>query len=141
MSIAVRRLLLVFVCLAYLTTFADRNSVAGQEPVQDDPPSVASAGKNAPNAPMRDLAELRAEAISVLDSHNSQRQWDRIVPLYREILKHPENNGRELLSDLARVLNSISDEDEQLDEVIDLCELAVQSHPHQWPERSSRWLV
>lgn len=135
--VAVRRIFVVFVSLVILATMAgDRRSVRSQEPLEGSEAQAASKQKAAStDKKAGNLAALREEAKAEIEVYKSPNQHELLLQIYREILVHPENEGTELVDDLVNLLNLHSDEEEQLDEVLKLCELAVRSHPKHWRVR------
>ena len=131
--VAVRRIFVVLVSLVVLTTtLGNQHSVLSQEPSDNSQALTASEQKAvSTNKKAGNLAALREEAKAEIEVNNSPNQYELLLQIYREILVHPENNGRELIDDLANLLILCEDE-EPLEEVLKFCELAVQSHPKHW---------
>ncbi len=85
-------------------------------------------------APVRNLAALRAEANEEYENYHSAAQRDLLLRLYDEILLHPEHTGKELIQDLARTVDILS-EDERADDVARLFDVVAAAHPKQWQVR------
>lgn len=108
-----RRFLFVLVFHSSLANIAGWNAVSAQETVRDNPPPAATNEAKSPDAAVRGLAALRAEAEAELRKYHSENQQKLIVRLYREIVRHPENDGKELITDLGNVFGVMSSADDE----------------------------
>jgi len=110
--------------------------VLGQDRSEDSPaPTAPEQNTVSTSRKVGKLAALRAEVKEEIEVNNSSNQRELLLQIYREIVVHPENDGRELVDDLANLLNLYSDHEGPLDDVVEFCELAIQAHPKHWQVR------
>lgn len=131
-----RGFLFVLVFHSSLANIAGWNAVSAQETVRDNPSPAATAEVKSQDTAVRGLAALRAEAEAELDKEYSRNHHEVVLSLYREIVKHPENSGQKLIQDLINAGDGLNDgEDGYWEQFIELCEVAVKSHPNDWRVR------